>query len=72
MADDNGPKIVIALWVMTAVSFLFMNLRFFCKGVYTKQLRIDDGVLLLAWVCYSLLHFCAKNGMLTVLSRFST
>lgn len=51
MSDDNGPKTIIALWVMTTVSFLFMNLRFFCKGVYTKKLRLDDGVLLVAWVC---------------------
>jgi hypothetical protein len=54
MSDDNGPKTIIALWVMTTVSFLFMNLRFFCKGVYTKKLRLDDGVLLVAWVCAAL------------------
>ena len=50
MAADNGPKTVVALWAMTAVSFLFMNLRFFCKGVYTRQLRVDDAILLLSWV----------------------
>lgn len=69
MSDDNGPKIVIALWVMTAVSFVFMNLRFFCKGVYTKQLRLDDGVLLIAWVCAG--PFLPKNLLLIPIARSS-
>jgi hypothetical protein len=50
MADSNGPKTVVALWALTGIAFLFMNLRFFCKGVYQRQLRIDDAILLLAWV----------------------
>ncbi|KAF2658914.1 hypothetical protein K491DRAFT_582023, partial [Lophiostoma macrostomum CBS 122681] len=31
------------------VAFMFMNLRFFCKGVYQRQLRIDDAILLFSW-----------------------
>ncbi|KAF2281080.1 uncharacterized protein EI97DRAFT_429157 [Westerdykella ornata] len=67
MADSNGPKLVISLWVMTSVSFLFMNLRFFCKGVYTRQLRVDDAVLLLSWfltlIYTALITVSAKYGM---------
>lgn len=67
MANDNGPKLLIALWVMTAASFLFMNLRFFCKGVYTGQLRVDDAVLLLSWVLTliytALIHVSVNYGM---------
>ncbi|KAF2009084.1 hypothetical protein BU24DRAFT_468476 [Aaosphaeria arxii CBS 175.79] len=49
MAESNGPVLVISLWVMTGVTLGFIALRFFCKSVYSRQLKVDDAILLLAW-----------------------
>ncbi|KAF2014033.1 hypothetical protein BU24DRAFT_452802 [Aaosphaeria arxii CBS 175.79] len=50
MAESNGPKIVIALWVQTAVPFVFMMLRYYCKARYTKVFGWDDWLLAASWV----------------------
>ncbi|KAF2266440.1 hypothetical protein CC78DRAFT_147847 [Lojkania enalia] len=50
MVESNGPKIVIALWAMSAISFLFIALRFFCKARHTNRLGTDDAILAIAWV----------------------
>lgn len=49
MVESNGPTTVAALWAMTGITLLFIVLRLYCKGVYTRQLRVDDAILLLAW-----------------------
>ena len=58
MADDNGPPMTITMVVCTAVSFIFMSLRFYCKHMLATSLGWDDGVLVLSWVC---IHFIRQR-----------
>ncbi|KAH7121084.1 hypothetical protein B0J11DRAFT_56634 [Dendryphion nanum] len=50
MAETNGPKIVISLWVQTIIPFFFMILRYYCKVRYTKVFGWDDWLLALSWI----------------------
>ncbi|OAA59763.1 hypothetical protein SPI_05961 [Niveomyces insectorum RCEF 264] len=62
--DSNAPRIVISLSVMTGVAFVFMALRFFCKGRYHKRFGFDDYMLAAAWVClvaYAVLTITSTN-----------
>ncbi|KAF2453484.1 hypothetical protein BDY21DRAFT_126629 [Lineolata rhizophorae] len=65
--QDNGPRIVISMWVMTGVASLFMGLRFFCKRRYSKVIGSDDFILFASWtflVIYaSMTTVAAANGI---------
>ncbi|KAJ8113021.1 hypothetical protein OPT61_g4754 [Boeremia exigua] len=50
MAESNGPKIIVTLWVLTIIPLLFMLLRFYCKVRYSKVFGWDDTLLAVAWV----------------------
>jgi hypothetical protein len=50
MAESNGPKIVVTLWVLTILPLMFMLLRIYCKARYSKLFGWDDILLALAWV----------------------
>lgn len=49
--ETNAPKIVIALLALSTASLIFMVLRFFCKGRYSKQFGWDDYIVAFSWVC---------------------
>ncbi|KAH7009008.1 hypothetical protein EDB80DRAFT_683986 [Ilyonectria destructans] len=51
MADTAAPRIMIAMWMMTVASTIFMLLRFFCKHRYGKAVGWDDSLLGFSWVC---------------------
>lgn len=48
--ESNANELIRALIAVTALSFVFMILRFACKVRYTKGIRIDDGLVAFAWV----------------------
>ena len=48
--ETNAPKIVIALLALSTASLVFMVLRFFCKGRYSKQFGWDDYIIAFSWV----------------------
>jgi len=50
VVETNAPRIVVGLTVMTAVSMVFVALRFYCKGRYHKRIQLDDYVILASWV----------------------
>lgn len=50
MADTAAPRIMIAMWIMTMASMIFMLLRFFCKHRYGKAVGWDDSFLGFSWV----------------------
>jgi hypothetical protein len=47
--DTRAPELQIVMSVMIVVPFIFMALRFYCKGKYGK-LQWDDAVLFFSWV----------------------
>lgn len=52
MADDsgNGRAMKVTMIVCTAVTLIFMALRFYCKHYLGTKLAIDDLVLAFSWV----------------------
>ncbi|KAM5355043.1 hypothetical protein ACJ41O_001689 [Fusarium nematophilum] len=51
MPDSNSPRLIAAMCSLTAVSLVFMVLRFICKGRYSKKFGWDDGILAFSWIC---------------------
>ncbi|OSS49882.1 hypothetical protein B5807_05896 [Epicoccum nigrum] len=50
MADSNGPKIIITLWILTILPLISMLLRLYCKARYSKLFWWDDTLLAIAWI----------------------
>ncbi|KAI1775115.1 hypothetical protein F4818DRAFT_417877 [Hypoxylon cercidicola] len=48
--EDRGPAINAVAWVGTVVSTAFVGLRLYSRGVITRSLGWDDGVIVLAVV----------------------
>jgi hypothetical protein len=48
--ESNAAELVRSLIVVTALSVVFMSLRFYCKTRYSKNFGIDDGLLAFSWV----------------------
>lgn len=46
---DNGPALQAATWTLTAVSCLFIVLRFWAR-IYKRAVGVDDGLMLASWV----------------------
>ncbi len=52
--DNAGPKLNIAVWILTAVAAVFIALRFYCKISRSKPLWWDDYLMLASWVRWTL------------------
>ena len=50
---DHGPKLNYAVWILAAVSTLFLSLRVYCKLWRNRLLWWDDYVLIMSWVSLS-------------------
>lgn len=51
MAESLAPAMVITMITCTAISLVFMCLRFFSKHLVSTKLGVDDAVLVFSWVC---------------------
>ncbi|KAI6599137.1 hypothetical protein MCOR12_005109 [Pyricularia oryzae] len=48
--EDFGPQVNYAIWMMTALSAVFLALRVYCKFLRHKGLWWDDHVLIISWI----------------------
>lgn len=48
--NPDGVKANIVLWTATAVSFLILLLRFYCKFFISRRLGWDDWIVFISWV----------------------
>ncbi|GAD96293.1 hypothetical protein AOR_1_1188084 [Paecilomyces variotii No. 5] len=48
--NPDGAKANIVLWLATAVSFLVLLLRFYCKFFISRRLGWDDWVVFTSWI----------------------
>lgn len=48
--NDLGPVLNAVFWTLTAVAFVFLVLRLFCKYIRGRYLWWDDYVLIASWV----------------------
>ena len=69
MADSNGPKIIITLWILTILPLIFMLLRFYCKTRYSKLFGWDDTLLAIAWVLRPLPATSPTNYLVDSISQ---
>ncbi|KIX02573.1 uncharacterized protein Z518_08514 [Rhinocladiella mackenziei CBS 650.93] len=49
-SDDQGPKVVVVLWVLTVIPALFVALRLYTRITLSKSYGWDDTVIVAAWV----------------------
>jgi len=49
--DDAGPHLVRTIWVLIAISLVFLLLRLYAKFFRQRGLWWDDYILIGAWVC---------------------
>lgn len=47
---NEGKELNVAIWCLTAFSWLFLALRIYCKVWRRRSLWWDDYILILAWV----------------------
>ncbi|KAJ5692602.1 hypothetical protein N7462_002025, partial [Penicillium macrosclerotiorum] len=48
-AQDYGPTILAACWVLVVFPGLMVGVRLWCKGMISKSLGLDDMIICLAW-----------------------
>lgn len=48
--DNAAMRLNTAIWVLNAVSFVFLALRVYCKSIRSRKLWWDDWILIMAWV----------------------
>lgn len=48
--ESKGREMTIVVWLLVAVSGLFLALRIYCKFLKKRGLWWDDHVLVAAWV----------------------
>ncbi|TLS22299.1 uncharacterized protein PpBr36_09870 [Pyricularia pennisetigena] len=48
--EDFGPQVNYAIWMLTALSAVFLALRVYCKFLRHKGLWWDDHVLIVSWI----------------------
>ena len=48
--DDYGPQLNYTIWFLTAISFIFLALRIYCKIWRNRSVWWDDYILILSWV----------------------
>ncbi|KAI0018446.1 hypothetical protein F4780DRAFT_781447 [Xylariomycetidae sp. FL0641] len=49
-SDNNGPRLVISCWVLTALAGVFLVLRIYCKKWRGRGLWWDDYLMVFAWI----------------------
>lgn len=47
---DQSLKLNISVWMLTALSALFLSLRIGCKLMRNRGLWWDDHILIISWV----------------------
>ncbi|KAK1770050.1 hypothetical protein QBC33DRAFT_529996 [Phialemonium atrogriseum] len=51
-ADENrAPHLLASVWTLTALSLVFLALRYFCKFRRHNGFWWDDYILLVSWIC---------------------
>ncbi|KAJ9136866.1 Integral membrane protein [Pleurostoma richardsiae] len=64
--DNYGPQLNFTIWLLTALSALFLGLRVYCKFFRHRGLWWDDYVLIASWVTLaagvSLQSVCVSYG----------
>ena len=56
---DKGPTVLGVTWAFAALSLIFFALRVYSRRVLTRNLGIEDGIMLIALVrtCFALEPF---------------
>jgi len=49
-AENYGPQINFTIWLLTALSAMFLALRVYCKFLRHRGLWWDDHILIASWV----------------------
>ncbi len=49
--DDKRRSTIVAIWLLTALSFVFLAARLLCKIGTRRRLWWDDHVIVASWVC---------------------
>lgn len=52
--SGDGPRVVAALWIMTAIVFFWVVLRNYTRGILLRSFGIDDHVFNVAFVRLSI------------------
>ncbi|AEO65204.1 uncharacterized protein THITE_162022 [Thermothielavioides terrestris NRRL 8126] len=47
--ETHGPKVNIVIWLLMALSAVFLGLRVFCKLATHRRLWWDDHILIVGW-----------------------
>lgn len=48
--ENYGPQINFTIWLLTALSAMFLALRVYCKFLRHRGLWWDDHILIASWV----------------------
>lgn len=48
--EDYRPQINCTIWLLTAISAIFLVLRVYCKFLRRRGLWRDDHILIASWV----------------------
>lgn len=51
--DDLGPTTRISVWILVALSFVFLFLRLYCKFARHRRFHADDYFAGAAWVSWT-------------------
>lgn len=50
MLETLGPQMIAVVWVLVALSGIFLGLRIYCKFLKSRGLWWDDYLLIASWV----------------------
>ncbi|KAB5518153.1 hypothetical protein GE09DRAFT_1066142 [Coniochaeta sp. 2T2.1] len=50
-AANYGPQVNFTIWLLTALSAMFLALRVYCKFLRHRGLWWDDHILIASWIC---------------------
>ncbi|KAF6838502.1 hypothetical protein CMUS01_04577 [Colletotrichum musicola] len=64
VSKDPSPRVVSSIWVMLAVSTVFLFLRVYCKKIRCRGLWVDDYLLIASWIL-----LLVSNILITELMR---
>ena len=67
--DDLGPGIRAGVWILVALSGVFLGLRVYCKQRRHSRLFWDDTILIAAWVSHLMTfpNFCSLSNQIALL-----
>ncbi|KAL2150939.1 hypothetical protein VTH82DRAFT_6037 [Thermothelomyces myriococcoides] len=63
--DNAGPKLNAVIWMLTALSGVFLILRIYCRASRRRSLWWDDGFLVAARVCITV-----ESALLTYVTTY--